>query len=293
MKFVRGKWYNVCNMNSRQTISIFFGLVLAGSQAFAAPSQCPEHFAAGQAPNIVNLKMAAAYRELCSVGFAVGHSGLTRTGLWSAERITRERVRAQKGLERENVFHADDRLPPRDRSEIKDYARSGFDRGHLTPSASAWSMEVQAQTFALSNMIPQHPDNNRKLHAHIEGAVREMGARLGEIYVITGPIYQGEKIGFLNNRVAIPTHIFKLVYDPRSQKAGAYLETNDASPDYKEVSLQEIEQLTGMRLLPGVRVAGQLKLPPPKTMEHNNRAEARHASNSGLLKEIGRVLSSR
>ena len=181
-------------------------------------------------------------------------------------------------MERENVFHPDDRLPASERSELRDYVHSGgYDRGHMVPSASAWSLEVQHETFALSNMVPQNADNNRGLHAHIEMAVRAFAKRSGELYVITGPLFSGDQIRWLNNRVAIPTQIFKLVYDPRSHRAAAYLEQNAPGSAYKVVSLPDLEALAGIKFMPGAGVTGVLDLPTPT--DHGNGFKTHSKSN--------------
>jgi len=57
--------------------------------ADAAPSACPEHFLDGQAPDVINSKLLAKARPLCFSGFAVLHSGVTRTPLYAAEHLTR------------------------------------------------------------------------------------------------------------------------------------------------------------------------------------------------------------
>lgn len=242
----------------------FFALYcLISCNAFASTA-CPQFFAGGKEPIATNPKLTPKFRELCSDGFVVGHSGLVRSPLWSAEIITREHVVSQKGMARENVFHPDLRLPASERAELVDFVRSGFDRGHMTPSASAWTPELQHQTFALSNMVAQSPENNRGLHAHIESAVRVFAKKMGALYVISGPLFKGKEIGWINGRVAVPSHVFKLVYDPHSNLAAAYLEANAPGNDYKVVSVGELNSLAGFDFLPGVRVAGLLDLPKPK-----------------------------
>ena len=206
------------------------------------------------------------------------HSGVTRTPLWSAELITKEHVLSQRGMKRENMFHPDERLAPSERSELQDYMRSGYDRGHMTPSASAWTPELQHETFALSNMIPQNPDNNEHLHAHIEAAVRNLAKKLGRLYVITGPLFQGTQISWLHNRVAIPTHVFKLVLDPQSGRAAAYLEENVDGDNYKVISASELQGLAGVNFLPGVKVSGLLDLPAARGPRGSSGARSKHTS---------------
>jgi endonuclease G len=117
--------------------SFLLGLALAaalfgvGAPAAQADTTCPQHFVQGKAPLIVNQRMTARTHELCFATFALVHSGLTRTALWSAERISKASVSHARQQVRVNDFHADPRLPAGDRAELSDYQRSGFDRGHL------------------------------------------------------------------------------------------------------------------------------------------------------------------
>lgn len=110
-------------------------LVVCGeAPAAAAPTECPDKFAGGIAPQVVNPKLLQRTQPLCFSAFAILHSGAARTALWSAEHLTRERLRSARETARVNAFHAEARLPHSDRAELSDYTKSGLDRGHLSPS---------------------------------------------------------------------------------------------------------------------------------------------------------------
>ena len=109
----------------------FAALLLTASTVLAAPTECPEQFLRGQAPDLVNSKLAPKTRALCYSAFAVLHSGVTRTSLWSAEHLTRERIEAALKQPRQGSFHPEERLPQEERARLADYRKSGYDRGHL------------------------------------------------------------------------------------------------------------------------------------------------------------------
>lgn len=244
------------------TIIISFAI-----SANAAQSSCPEHFAGGMPPTLTNPKMSTKYHELCNNGYAVGYSGLTRTPLWGAEILTRGKLVQGRGLKRSNDFQADNRLPRSERSELKDYARSGYDRGHVVPSADFADPASQNESFLLSNMIPQDPDNNRGLHEGIESAVRKEAKRRGAIYVVSGPLFQGGDLLSLKGRVIIPTGIFKCIYDAVRQEAGCYIEANAPGTQYNIASVAEVEQSAGIDLFPAMPPQAKnraMKLPAPK-----------------------------
>jgi len=189
-------------------------MVVAGfgqTSAEAQPESCPQHFVGGTSPAVLKPQLAQGTQALCYEQFAVLHSGVVRTPLWSAEHLTRDQVEAASQLKRRNAFHHEARLPPQDRAELADYARSGYDRGHMSPSGDMSTTKAQRQSFSLANMIPQHPCNNEVLWGGIESAVRDLASAEGEIYVVTGPIYEGTDIPFLNGRVGVPSLVYKAV----------------------------------------------------------------------------------
>lgn len=252
-------------------------------QHSAEAAECPQHFADGKAPIIVNQKLTPSTDKLCYQGFAVLHSGITKTGLWAAEHLTRERLNSARGLPRTNSFHPDDNLNHGNRAELKDYARSGYDRGHLAPSGDMPSTSAQDESFSLGNMIPQNPDNNRNLWEGIESAVRTYVKDKGELYVITGPIFEGANLQRIGGRVLVPTHVFKAVYDPSKRIAGAYIANNAPGMEYQAVTIAELEKRIGINLFPGMvqrtKDSG-MKLPAPTPHGFGGRGKGKGFSYS-------------
>jgi endonuclease G len=223
---------------------------LLSSPALAAHTGCPEHFANGEAPDLINRKLDSRSREVCYSGYALKHSGVTRTPLYAAEHLTRERLMQGKGLKRHNNFHPDDNIPAAERAELRHYARSGYDRGHVAPSADMFDMQSQYECFSLANMMPQVPENNRGPWEGIESSVRKMAQERGDLYVVTGPIFRGERVQRIGGAVLVPTSMFKAVYDPRRQEAGAYLIDNSADSQPYTISIAELEKMTGISVFP-------------------------------------------
>jgi endonuclease G len=246
--------------------------------ARAAAHACPEHHPGGAAPAIVRPQLAAEAQELCFREYGVIYSGTSRTPLAAAEHLTRDRVEASRGLQRENVFHEEERLPPNQRARLADYARSGFDRGHMAPSGDMPTPEAQAESFSLANMVPQDPGSNRCLWEGIESAVRDLAVREGEVWVLTGPIFQGETLQRLNGRVLVPTSLFKAVYVPSRREAAAYVAPNAPGMQWRAISLAELRDLAGIAAFPALpaEVQGRaMRLPEPRP--HNVRGSCDRA----------------
>jgi len=230
----------------------FFLLLLLSAASAAQTTACLEHFANKAAPEFTRPALQKKTTGLCFEAFAVMHSGVSRTPLWVAEKLTRESLIRARGVQREDNFHAEETLPPQDRAELHDYARSGFDRGHMAPAADMPTLSAQHESFSLANIIPQQRQNNQILWAAIEGATRHMTNLRGELYVITGPMFEGDKIERINGRVFIPTHIYKAVYDPAKNEGAAWISPNTADNTYEVVSIAELEKRLRINLFPGV-----------------------------------------
>jgi len=253
--------------------TLVFSLTLFSSTCLLADTACPQHFAAGQRPMVTNPKMQPRTQEICYRAFAVLHSGLSRTPLYAAEHLTRQNMKNAAKLSRKDSFHAEDALPESDRAELEDYERSGYDRGHMAPNANFATRKAQAESFSLANMVPQVHENNAGVWAGIESAARQLASAEGDIYVISGPAFIGGKIKKIGN-VMVPTHIWKVIYSPAQQRAGAYLVTNDDTRDYAVLTVSKLEKMVGLSLLPGlpqqVRDAG-MALPKPEPRQDRRK----------------------
>ena len=123
---------------------------------------------------------------------------------------------------------------------------------------------AQNESFMLSNIVPQNADNNRRLWSGIESTTRLLGKRSGELYVVTGTIYSGSRLSTVGDRVTVPTHLYKALYDPKTGESAAYIVRNDETPQFATVDLATLQQLSGVRVFPGVQnLTRSIDLPGP------------------------------
>jgi endonuclease G len=229
---------------------LFFSII--GNAALAAQefSECRHFFVNGQPP-IIQHRQEVQLRALCFSSFAVLHSGRSHTPLYVAEKLNKETLLDAKNNQRTNKFFADARLPKLERAELEDYKGSGFDRGHMAPAGDMATPEAMAQSFSLANMVPQAPVNNRKAWASIESATRKYVMRAsGDVYVITGPVFDSVPATIGNNKIWVPKYLFKLVYDPGTGRSWAHWieNTDQARPD-KPISYTDLVQRTGVNYI--------------------------------------------
>lgn len=263
MQFVTQPVLNSFHLIAHSTAVV----LLSATLSFAAVTGCPEHFAGGQAPDLINQKLAVKTREICYSGYAAKHSGITRTPLYSAEHLTRDRLLLGKGLKRQSSFFPDPNIPASERAELRHYARSGYDRGHVAPSGDMFDLQSQQESFSLANMVPQVASVNRGIWEGIESAVRKLAKSRGELYVITGPLFKGENLTQIGGAVMVPSQLFKAIYDPRTREAGVYLVDNAEGAQVQKITLSELQQLSGLNLFPGAGDSVKnrmLRLPDPK-----------------------------
>lgn len=238
----------------------------AEAQALYTPAQrtatfaaCPEHFPAAQPLPLSQVPVAWQPLALCSDHFAVLYSQTSKTPLVVVERLTAAQLQDARDEKRTDQFYPDPRIPARGRAELSDYRQNtpAVDRGHLAPAADAPTPRAMAQSFALSNMVPQDPQANRQAWADIEKATRKFVMRArGNVFVFTGPIFDPghETVGV--NRVWKPTRLFKLVYDETSGRAWAYIQPNAAARVARPVDYPAFVRETQLQLLDGTPLTG-------------------------------------
>ena len=150
-----------------------------------------------------------------------------------------------------------------------DYTSSGFDRGHLCPSADRTSTTAHnSATFLMTNMIPQSPKNNQGPWANLEDFCRTLVSQGNELYIIAGGRGSGgsgSKGGTTNTiaggKVNVPSHTWKVILVlPRGENDINRITTStrtiavdmpnsqSLNTDWKQhiVTVRKVEQETGL-----------------------------------------------
>lgn len=221
------------------------------SESATDDAACSQNYYQGDAPNFTNQALTRSTQELCFDGFTVMYSGITRTPLWSAEHLTRDRLERAVTLDRQNNFHEETQLPYDERATLEDYKGSGFDRGHMSPNGDMGSRAQQFNSFSLANIVPQNSYNNQNPWRLLEEVTRELVKQEGEAYVITGAAFRGGNLRKIGN-VLVPSDVYKVVYFPKRKAAGVYFSPNDASGQVNIISLAELNSQIGLDLLPSL-----------------------------------------
>jgi DNA/RNA endonuclease G (NUC1) len=122
-------------------------------------------------------------------------------------------------LTRFDTFRPDPQVPPDwYRVQAFDYSGSGFDRGHVIPSADrneTASRPINQATFLMTNMFPQAPDNNQGPWANLEMYLRSL-LPANELYIVSGGAgvgghgFNGFATTIANGQVTVPAYTWKV-----------------------------------------------------------------------------------
>lgn len=185
--------------------------------------------------------------ELNEGDYEIGYSDKYKQPLYSAEVVTESE--ADTHIKRHSDFREDPLLPEDDRETLADYRGSGYDRGHLVSSADSDSRQEQHETFVLSNMVPEVHKMNAGIWAKIEEHVRDLTDQDGDIYAVTGAIYNQADV--MKGNLTVPPFVYKSVTIPSIKVTGVYVAPNDESGSYELYSEPDFYAKFGIEPQPG------------------------------------------
>lgn len=199
-----------------------------------------------------NLGLPVADQILCRNAFVVGYDYKHKQSSYVAYFLTRNQV--NKYNKRTNDFREDGDIPIQYRSTLADYSHNSIkaDRGHLFPSATAYSFTTTSESFLLSNISPQLAGLNRRGMARAEKKVRECVSRVGRAMVISGTIfYKNRFVKKIGNGVGVPHAFYKIIFTSNYGKPQAIGILMPHKPfehlnSSNFVPVDEIERQTGL-----------------------------------------------
>jgi endonuclease G, mitochondrial len=203
---------------------------------------------------------------------------------WVVEHITPASLATREADRKGSIFVEDAAVPDKYRAKLKDYFRSGYDRGHQVPAADAkWNQAAMDETFFLTNMCPQVGEGfNRDYWAHFEDFCRRLTLSYPSVRIVTGPLYLPRKdptdgkwyvkyevIGNPPN-VAVPTHFYKVIFAEDGTAGGnvavgAFVLPNAPISNDKpltdfEVPVEAVERASGLEFATKLPVARRKRL---------------------------------
>lgn len=149
--------------------------------------------------------------------YAMSYSNVRGTANWVSWHIKSSDLGSTP---RQDDFRADGSLPSGWwQVGASSYSGSGFDRGHMCPSADRTaSVAANSSTFLMTNMIPQAPNNNQQTWANLETYERDLVTAGNEVYIICGSYgtggtgSNGGTTSTINSgHVTVPSNVWKVI----------------------------------------------------------------------------------
>ena len=189
---------------------------------------CPQFVPFGF-PKSYDEKIIRRAFHLCQKAYSSFFDPATKTPLWVAEHLKSDSL--DGNAKRMDNFKKNPLIPAAAQPSSSDYSKSNFDQGHMAPAADFKNDQAEmAQSFFFTNIIPQNPDNNRNAWNKLETLIRIYAKERGEIFVMTGPLFlkNNGKTKETVTAPMIPSHIFKIIIDPKSLESFAIILPNDS-----------------------------------------------------------------
>jgi len=184
-------------------------------------------------------------------GYIVSFRPSLRQPVWVAYNLTVDEVQGE--TERSGSFKRDPAVEfPQ--AANSDYLRSGYDKGHMAPAADMkWSDKVMAESFYFTNICPQTPQLNRRNWLNLENQTRNLALRYGSVWIICGPVFDGEKKTIGENMIPVPDKFFKalLAFNGKEYVAAAFVfENNEQKQELTDVlmTVDALEASIGLDL---------------------------------------------
>ncbi len=181
-------------------------------------------------------------------GFHLCYNESKEQAAWVAYILEKNDIISGK-IERSNDFREDPNIATGSAS-LCDYKNSGFDRGHLVPAGDMkWSEKAMSESFYLSNISPQKPAFNRGIWKKLEEKTRYWAVEEEKIFVLSGPVFTTKSQYIGDNKVAVPSHYFKVILDispPEFKGIGFILSHQASNNDLSSfaVTIDEVEAFT-------------------------------------------------
>jgi endonuclease G len=232
-----------------KTITTILALFLS-TTLFANPidDNCPDHAHPLGAP----VSTITQSQYVCHLNYAVHFRYDTKVAEYVTYRIDPEDISGT--AKRKDNFRDDPSIPSEHDVTLADYAGKPYDRGHLSPAADNTASEEQmSQSFYLSNMVPQNPNQNRGAWRILEDRIRNIAKEGRILYVTVGTVYRpGYEV--IGNGLGVPQYIWKVVVDAETNNSIAFLfenkpiRTQDIHTTITTISA--IEKMTGLNFHP-------------------------------------------
>jgi endonuclease G len=183
--------------------------LVVSTSVFAWDQRVPNPVAACQVHQPYGFAQTARQLQpICRQAYLVAYDAQAKLPNYVAYTLTPPN--ALGCVARTNAFAPDQSIQGGARPD--DYAGTGYDKGHMAPDGDlSWDVQVEFESFLMTNMSPQAGSLNRGIWKLLETSVRGWAVQRNQAYtIIAGGIYDAtdKRIG---NGVVVPHGFYKIV----------------------------------------------------------------------------------
>lgn len=190
---------------------------------------------------------------ICRTGYFVGYDAAAKIPNYVTYTLTPPN--ALGCVARTNAFVADQSV--QNGATPQDYVGTGFDKGHASPDGDqSWDVQVEFESFLMTNMYPQAGSLNRGIWKLLETSVRGWAVQKNQSFTIyVGGLY-GPENKTIGKGVIVPHGFYKIVINNQTDEvAGWGFPHNPPYPNLGNnlvqyrVPIAQIEQQAGVKFL--------------------------------------------
>jgi endonuclease G, mitochondrial len=229
------------------------------------PAPLPLDACKAQLPYGTPTTKKQAVTPICRGAYFTIHDDRAKIPVVSAYVLTPEHSTGCSA--RDSSFEVDRSLPPLNRAGNKDYAKSGYDIGHMVNAEDLkFSEEAQAGAALLSNAAPQLPEFNRGVWKKLEDTTRGWAlSRQHPLLVYVAPMADRKQDGMIGKGfVTVPHGFVKILVDTVTNEVQVFSFKHEGSKEPLKsfiMSLADAQKGTGVQFpMPPKPVFGEWKI---------------------------------
>ena len=194
-------------------------LITVSTSSFSWTQRAHNPVAQCQAHAPYGFPKSASVSPICRQAYLVGYDAAAKLPKFVTYELLPQN--ALGCVARTNAFALDQSVPNGARPD--DYAAAGYDKGHMSPDGDlSWDVQVEYESFLMTNMSPQAPSLNRGIWKLLETSVRGWAVQHNQSYTVyVGSVYnqQDKKIG---DGVVVPHGFYKIVINNQTNEVAGW-----------------------------------------------------------------------
>jgi len=230
---------------------LIIALALFTTLSFAWTQRAPQDVQTCAVHARYGFPQTTGVAPICRQAYLVGYDAAAKLPKFVTYNLTPPN--AIGCVARTNAFVSDQSIQNGPRPD--DYAGTGYDKGHMSPDGDlSWDVQVEFESFLMTNMSPQAGSLNRGIWKLLETSVRGWAVQMNQPYTIyVGGIYgAGDKV--IGTGVVVPHAFYKIVInDATGDSAGWMFPHTAPYPNLGNdltkfrLPLSQIQQVAGVK----------------------------------------------